>query len=56
MYIEDRSTAVITLAETPELGHRADEIITRLQGMTAWAFLTQVALTYRGQQYDFHMI
>ncbi|WP_379161333.1 hypothetical protein [Paenibacillus sp. sgz5001063] len=55
LYIEDRSTAVITLSNRGTY-HDFDEIIARLQGMTAWDWLTQEALTFHGQQYDFHMI
>lgn len=59
LYIEDRSTAVITLAS---VGSNVSpvkpvaEIVARLQSMTAWDFLTQEALSFHGQQYDFHLI
>ncbi|MNL59573.1 hypothetical protein D3C87_1833140 [compost metagenome] len=55
LYIEDRSSAVITLSKTTTWSDIA-QIIARLQGMTAWTFLTQEALNFHGQQYDFHMI
>lgn len=55
LYIEDRSTAVITLSKATTWSDVA-QIIARLQSMTAWDWLTQDALGYRGQQYDFHMI
>ncbi|MNC61223.1 hypothetical protein D3C75_1111530 [compost metagenome] len=55
LYIEDQNTAVITLSSDAS-GHRIAEIIARLQGMTAWDWLTQEALGFHGQQYDFHMI
>jgi hypothetical protein len=59
LYIEDRSTAVITLASglLDDAGDRKiAQTVSRLQGMTAWDWLTQEALTSHGQQYDFHMI
>jgi hypothetical protein len=55
LYIEDRSTAVITLGKLPTSGSIA-QIVARLQDMTAWDWLTQEALTFHGQQYNFHMI
>ncbi|OMF21869.1 hypothetical protein [Paenibacillus sp. FSL H8-0259] len=55
LYIEDRSTAVITLASGTS-SSQLTQIIARLQGMTAWDWLTQEALTFHGQQYDFHII
>lgn len=55
LFIEDSSTAVITLSNVSTSKHTA-QIVARLQGMTAWDWLTQEALTYHGQQYDFHMI
>ncbi len=55
LYIEDRSTAVITLSNRCTFNEIA-QIVARLQGMTAWEFLTQDVLNFPGQQYDFHMI
>lgn len=55
LYIEDRSTAVITLSGATTSSHPT-QIVARLQGMTAWDWMTQEALTFHGQQYDFHMI
>lgn len=53
LYIEDRSTAVITLA-SGSTSTQIAQIIARLQSMTAWDWLTQEALGFHGQQYDFH--
>lgn len=59
LYVEDRRTAVITLASSlrqTDGESKAAQIVERLQGMTAWTFLTQEALNFNGQQYEFHMI
>lgn len=55
LYIEDRNTAVITLSNAQTSAHLT-QIVARLQGMTAWDWLTQEVLGFHGQQYDFHMI
>jgi hypothetical protein len=55
LYIEDRSTAVITLSNRTT-SYAIAEIVARLQSMTAWDWLTQEAISFHGQQYDFHMI
>lgn len=55
LYIEDRSTAVLTLGNGTT-SYQMAQIVARLQGLTAWDWLTQEALTFHGQQYDFPMM